>query len=393
MLGCDSEQSEDAGPRTRGDRGIAPADAASIKDGAPFLDTGRPRDAAPPGRCCELGERACVDDQAYVVCGEGSAACWQFSEPFGCERGSACSEGSCRPSADAAPPDLARPPAPQDAGPRPRGDMGRVPGVDAGGPCEDERCVFGVQRCAVGATYETCGIGPQGCLAWLTLACGGFDDCERDPGACFGACEDVCELGETMCAQGNRYRSCQQGFDGCLSWQERFCLGGGDCADAPALCFGECDNLCFEGEARCADADNFQVCRLDEGCPGWQVEPCLNGANCFNGRGACLGECENACEEDARECTANGWRQCWRGFEGCTEWLDRGCFGNASCEDSPGACFGECFNECELEAQRCIAPNLWQRCRMSAEGCTEWEELPCAPDTDCFRDFEACAQP
>ncbi len=357
---------------------------------------------------CELGALRCGDGATYVVCEEQAgcptevvrrcaagndcasqrAACLGQCPPT-CELGLArCLDGAayeaCEPGPDGCPAWVRHPCESP-------GDCADDPNECVGG-CQDV-CVEGGRGCAAEGWRE-CVRGDNGCTRWESHACveEGLS-CFQAPDACMGACENACDDGARECTERG-YRACERGFDGCLSWTDRFCFNGGPCADAPAACFGECEGFgCDPGEKRCLGGDRFEVCvATEEGCTEWQERPCADGADCFGSRRACFGECEGVCEPDARECTEDGWRRCERDFEGCTVWRDRFCANGGPCADAPAACFGECEGfPCNVGDKRCSGADAFEECVGTEEGCTEWRASPCVvAGSSCFNGRDAC---
>lgn len=357
---------------------------------------------------CPPGEIDCNNDDAYRVCEVDASGCFHWAA-HPCEGGEGCflAPGACF------------------------------------GLCRDA-CEPGARECQDGGRYRECVPGFDGCLEWRDRFCQGFEACEDAPALCFGDCDDACQEGSTQCedrdtfrvcvrepggctewerhpclegdcfntrdacvgecdhecmpdekrcADDQFYEECDADFNGCRRWSQRFCDNGADCRERPEACFGECDDACTLDRQECVDRDGFRVCVAGPtGCTAWEERPCENDADCFNGRDACFGECQNACVEDEKECLDDDrYRECMRGFNGCTAWQERFCF-SADCRATPGACFGDCFNACELEDARCVTGETWQGCALRPDGlCTAWGEAqPCATEESCFFDVAAC---
>lgn len=311
---------------------------------------------------CVRGDRVCVGADRYRVCEPG---------PDGCTR---WVEQPCFPGADCA----------------------TQPALCAG-DCRAV-CQPGERRCGAGAQYEVCVTDDAGCPAWAPRPCeDGVVDCFTARDRCFGACEGACTLGEKRCAADGDYELCEADFfSGCPAWTPRFCNGGADCAEAPAACFGDCRDACpEEGFAQCTgQGETFRRCeRGADGCLAYVEQPCVNPVTCFQAPQACFGECQDACVEGARECVgADGFRRCVRAF-GCAEWSNSPCFGGASCDVSPPACFGDCQDACAPGTTRCgFEGDTWQACERDPEsGCLRWSAgRPCVSEGFCAVDPEAC---
>ncbi len=415
----------------RPDPDASPADART-PDAAPTPDG---------GECCTLGERRCVDDGSYAVCGEGSDACWRFSEPFGCGAGSLCEAGQCSEACQAC--DVvgevrcvgARREQCQAQGACTAWVEVADPGsACAGGGCVDACPAAGARSCTPDGEVRVCRAGPEGCLViqdgggcspgrrecngaagfrtctrdadgcygWVAADCAPGTDCLADSAACFGAgCVDECVAGDFQCLAGDRFRQCSPGPGGCAQWQERNCLSPAPCADSPRRCVGECFDRCELGSRRCSFGvpdGAYEICAEDEeGCLDFRAEPCAAGT-CFEARGACFGECEVACEIGARECTADGYQECVADFDGCPEWRPRPCQGQAECAEAPAECFGACRFVCVEGDQRCsfaLPEGQYEVCARDEVGCLEWQVRDCAAGTcegaraACFGECEA----
>lgn len=359
---------------------------------------------------CRLGDRRCVNGQRFRECVRGPSGCpeWReaacadgadcFSEPVACygqcaavcEIGAReCGDGGMYRECDE---DFDGCPGWEDRFCRGFEACADAPAL-CFGDCQDA-CSEGTTQCDGGDAFRICVREPGGCTRWERRPCL-EGDCFSTRAACVGECDHACETGARRCLAGQQYESCDADFQGCRRWTRQWCDNGATCNERPEACYGACDDACTLDRNECVTADTFRVCVAGAGgCTVWQQRPCENGASCFNGRDGCFGVCRNECEEDARECLPGGrYRECMRGFDGCTEWVERFCFNAADCAATPGACFGDCSNQCDVDDVRCATGDTWQGCALRPDGqCTVWTPAqPCATEESCWFDTEACA--
>lgn len=394
--------------------------------------------------CAEPGQRVCTPDGATFSCQRGADGCLERVRIGGCPPGAreCIAAGGWRECVQGPDGCHAWDVRACEGGV----DCFRAPGVCYGG-CGDV-CEPGTRECGDAGTYRECRIGLDGCPRWDAFPCLGAVDCQAGPAACFGECFDLCQVGSRDCAGVDQFRVCVRGEDGCAIWEERPCAeDGASCFQAPDACFGACEHACEPGETRCGAGATWQTCEADfdgcrqwedrqcafgvdsceaapiacqgacedfcsvgftrclaedryetcvagaGGCPEWQEAMCRAGRSCFAQRDACTGACEDECELDARVCESpDRFARCIQDFNGCTEWQSLGCFQPGSCNDTPGACFGDCFNACDDGDVQCAGNDTWRDCTIGPDGCrTFGDPQPCQGGANCFVNRQACA--
>ncbi|MBW2736931.1 MAG: hypothetical protein JRH20_31500, partial [Deltaproteobacteria bacterium] len=110
-----------------------------------------------------------------------------------------------------------------------------------------------------------------------------------------------------------------------------------------------CVNTCPNGDSQCV-GEATRSCVLDpKGCLAWSViTPCsANAPFCSNGR--CASKCFDECEVNARRCVVGGYQSCGEhDKDACTDWG-----GILSCLDDEECEEGRCVPSCSGESCAC----------------------------------------
>jgi hypothetical protein len=191
------------------------------------------------------------------------------------------------------------------------GEAGCVP------VCDDECTPEGATRCS-GTLIQTCAVGAEGCTLWLAgIDCaddGQLCDDAYGGAVCVLACSDACaQEGAARCS-GARIQTCGPGPEGCLAW-----IDGTDCAATGEVCAES------NGSASCESSggDLCDPCAAHADCAGYTgqyggifCQPLYQGGtdlyclqDCTNDAGLCqpgencdgLGNCipPQACGQEA----------------------------------------------------------------------------------------------
>ena len=170
-------------------------------------------------------------------------------------------------------------------------EMCKDPFGPTGAHCEKKctnQCNSGDKKCD-GNGYKTCDKGSDGCYAWGGVKkCGSNEKC--DSGKCVAACKNECSNGDKRC-DGNGYQTCQKGNDGCLKWSGTTKCGSNEQCNA-GRCVKKCSDQCKSGEKKCSGDSAYVICtKGSDGCYTWgAVSACKTNEKCD--KGACVGACE-----------------------------------------------------------------------------------------------------
>jgi hypothetical protein len=173
--------------------------------------------------------------------------------------------------------------------------------------CCNDACTAAGESSCDGDTVMVCAVGDSGCLVWeVDTDCSATDefcDATGDEAICAPFCVDQCEIEGDMQCGGDVIETCAVGLDGCLDWvsvedcgaADQYCDGSGDVPECT------CDDQCSsEGALQCAVDDSaVEICSLAaNGCLGWTVETACDG--------------NDLCElvEGAPECVAGPLEYC-----------------------------------------------------------------------------------
>ena len=304
---------------------------------------------------CWWGESYCIDEQAFIECGEWDGdACLEFGPPMQCQAGEPCEDGRC-------------------------------------GGCWDE-CFWGERFCWDEFGFVECG-------DWDADSCTEFgprqpcpegSPCDWNTGTCGAACQDDCWWGQVICPGQHRYQACGE-YDGdpCADWGpvER-CPQGTICSEDMGGCVPEeCWDECMPGERFCWDEWSWVECGQYDQDPCMEFGPpfpCPADAPCDWATGFCNDCRPMTCWDLGHEC---GW---WN--DGCGQQLFCGnCQANEICNWQ-----GQCQSDGGRDGagqpcgpwQPCLAN--WSAAWICAEapGTTEGVcSYPCDSDADCAVDF------
>ena len=314
------------------------------------------------GRCgggcrdeCWWGESYCIDEWAFVECGDWDDDwCLEFGPPMQCPPNEPCEEGRC-------------------------------------GGCWDE-CWWGETFCWDEYGYVECGQWDEDqCLEFSPrLPCPDNTICNWETGRCDEPCLDECRWGEFYCLGERRYMACgQYDMDPCAEWgPEQRCPQGTVCSEDMGGCVEEnCRDECMPGEHFCWDPWSFVE------CGNYDPDPCLEFGPPF------------PCPPDAPCDWQTGWCgvcepwTCWElGFE-CGWWED-GCGDEMYCGNCQSGQYCNAQGRCQAQGGREGAGQpcgLWQACPAdwsAAWTCVEFPSntegicsYPCDSDSDCAVDF------
>ncbi|MFW5740664.1 MAG: PPC domain-containing protein, partial [Myxococcota bacterium] len=373
-----------------------------------------------PNACATVGERICSDDAASVlVCKLNSDGCAVWSTERPCGDNATCVDAacSCNNECDTAGLD------------RCSGDVVETCAMDAVGclgwqtvtNCADssQQCVLtgNDATCEGGCTdgcpaendlrcqgdlLQSCDMGTDGCLHWITSQdCGAdslvCDDTGATP-ACVESCQDTCPSEGDMQCEGDAIETCSMGTDGCLAWETTTNCADNDppqTCDASGtvpVCADSCSDACpTEGDLQCA-GDQIQTCTMGaNGCLDWETTTnCADNtpAETCDDSGAepvCVSSCQDTCPaEDDVQCNGDVIETCTMGAEGCLAWeTTEDCSTNTpaqTCSDAGGApaCVDGCQDTCPAENDEQCNGDVIETCTMGANGCLAWETT-----TDC----------
>ncbi|MDD5739090.1 MAG: hypothetical protein PHY72_04205, partial [Candidatus Pacebacteria bacterium] len=124
-----------------------------------------------PGDECNSGERMCVSDSYYKLCGNyDSDNSLEWSGSYLCPTDTVCSAGQCV-SANPAPP-----------------------------TCTNECSTSGAKQCSGSGKYQLCGnYDTDSCLEWSTAySCPSGQACSGS-GVCSNTCSNQCSSADKMC--------------------------------------------------------------------------------------------------------------------------------------------------------------------------------------------------
>lgn len=263
-------------------------------------------------------------------------------------------------------------------------------------PCE----TLGESRCL--ADYrgvEACREGTDGCLQWEeSEQCAENMTCRDDADTASCGCTDSCEDGESRC-EGDLVQVCEEDDDRCQVWVDDV-----DCSetdeschfiDEEALCGGCVDDCDREGDTRCSDSTIERCGFSEDGCLFWfeDVDCAESLLICDDSLGdaVCRGDCEDPCEEGESACEGDVVQTCELDADGCYDWVDViDCSAEEppqSCDDSGGAaeCVIGCFDDCLIIGESRCADDVIEFCEIGADSCLDWISV-----TDCAETGALC---
>lgn len=215
--------------------------------------------------------------------------------------------------------------------------------VCSNGSCAscNSTCTAGSTRCS-GRNVETCVADARGCTSWSTgQTCATF--CSG--GAC-GTCGTSCTNGATRC-NGNGVETCGTDANSCPVWgPAQRCPANAYCSAGNCVA---CATTCTQGAKRCGANGAVETCQLQTtGCTNWvTTSQCDVGAGEQCNAGVCIPPCQNVCTNGERRCATKNPQRCEVAPTGCTIWRDEAdCMGATTCVN--GGCYEQCGTD-ELE--------------------------------------------
>jgi|GEM_PF-1023173 len=157
-------------------------------------------------------------------------------------------------------------------------------------------------------------------------------------------CTDECNIKDQMC-DGNGYKTCVMGGNGCTKWQHSDCASGQICSNG--TCIDDCTNECDVKDQRVCNGNGFKQCGNydSDKCLEWgNFTNCSNDQKCVNGSCVDIDICsdtlsgspssyqQNLCANAGGQIfCGNGWCKC-----NCqvTPTVDLNSSGSASCNRS-----------------------------------------------------------
>jgi len=147
------------------------------------------------------------------------------------------------------------------------------------------------------------------------------------------------------------------------------------------LCTNKCTDECTLNQRTC-DGNGYKICKMGgNGCTYWEHTDCPSGQICSGGY--CVSSCTDECSVDGqRVCSGNGWKQCGNyDSDSCLEWSSvTQCGWNQTCNN--GSCVDTCQNECALGQHQCSGSSS-KTCIQSGQ-CTAWGSWQNC-DAQCYR--------
>ncbi len=368
------------------------------------LETPPPQTA----RCsaCNPGESRCGGDDRESICEDlNGDGCHEWSDPRVCASGT-CTDGACVAGCAH---ECAETEALCDQGGRRscvvgtddcRFLSGLVPCSD-GERCDDGGCVPDDRPCqdacpgdqqseCTADGVRSCGQHDEDrCLEWsVTSVCRPGTACSE--GVCMPLCEDLCGEGDRRCA-GIAVETCADfDGDGCREFGSAAPCGAELRCDDGACVPEEqaCDPLCDQdGDAIC-DGAALRLCGEFDGDPCLELGPAIACQDFeFCEAGSCVAACEDVCVENAGRCGELGEQTCGHhDADPCLEWGpatrcedDERCDGDMCVEDEE-----QCQEECDDDAVRCQANGVQECGDHDDDQCREWGPTePCEERERC----------
>ncbi len=276
----------------------------------------------------------------------------------------------------------------------------------------NNNCEEGASQCS-GSTIQICTLLDDNCTYWVDDAnCTDSDQiCSDTSGtaSCYEPCTHECTEADAVLCDGNKYRACVVGDDGCNDWGATVdCSDNGQiCSDASGVggCYDPCGDSCFVVAATRCHLDLVQTCALGaDGCWAWilTTDCTVDSLSCYdiNDGPGCYTTCANECETlDATQCndTATDIQICRVGGDGCNDWtaLTNCPSSGQDCWDS--RCVEPCTHECEpVDSTQCdVTEIITQDCVLNNDdGCNDWvDNITCeepSPKCEMVDDTATC---
>ncbi len=266
-------------------------------------------------------------------------------------------------------------------------DAGQQSSGDDGGSGCTNACSAGMKACE-GNGYKVCQTGGNGCTAWTAITdCKSTEYC--DQGSCKKNCTDLCPSAGTQACEGNGAKSCELQPNGCLGWSAVTPCNSNEVCSA-GRCKKNCVDNCADGTGLC-DAAGLRQCVLQSnGCYDWGTAAGCGAQVCSGGQ--CVLRCSNQCTLGSKMCSGSQTVECKAMANGCTDWATpAGCGTGKVCSAGQCVATGSCSNQCTLGATKCGPGGLVQKCVTLDSGCTDWT-LPqaCAGGETCPNSSDHC---
>ena len=123
---------------------------------------------------------------------------------------------------------------------------------------------------------------------------------------------------------------------------------GGEITKYHELCTNKCTNECTLNQRTC-DGNGYKICKMGgNGCTYWEHTDCPSGQICSGGY--CISSCQNQCSLNAHECSGSSGRTCVQSGQ-CTAWgswqtCDSRCYscgdGRCECGETKSSCPQDC---------------------------------------------------
>jgi hypothetical protein len=275
---------------------------------------------------CQLGDRMCVSDRTFKVCGDyDNDGDLEWSQIYSCFLGQYCSLGRCYDP--------------------------NVTTTNPAPPSCTNECTISERRCSADGKYQICGnYDTDPCTEWSTAySCPTGQTCQGN-GVCTATCTNQCAPSDKMCVSNTSYKTCTLNSDtGCYVWSSLInqcpyntTCANGICTANPAP--PSCTNECTSSERRCSADGKYQICgNYDtDSCTEWSTAySCPTGQTC-QGNGVCTATCTNQCAPLGQwVCVLdNSYKICQdTNNDGCLEWTPTyNCASGLYCSESQKAC-------------------------------------------------------
>jgi len=149
-------------------------------------------------------------------------------------------------------------------------------------------------------------------------------------------------------------------------------------------CSDECS---ISGQRQCSGNGYRECYRGGDGCLYWSgVTSCGSNETCNNGSCVFHPTCSNECSVyGQRRCSGNGYQECRQDSYGCLKWDGViSCASDETCSNGSCIFHKTCSDECSVDGQRRCSGNGYQECHRGYDGCFKWDGvIPCAPGQTC----------
>jgi len=123
---------------------------------------------------------------------------------------------------------------------------------------------------------------------------------------------------------------------------------GGQITNYHELCTNKCTDECTLNQRTC-DGNGYKICKMGgNGCTRWEHNDCPSGQTCSGGY--CIDTCQNQCVLNTHECSGSSGRTCVQSGQ-CTAWgtwqtCDSRCYscgdGRCECGETKASCPQDC---------------------------------------------------